>query len=225
MRHAVVEWVRICIRVLADESSLTRICQEKARVGITEPADLDCAATESSNIREEGFNTSERQENTSETSPPFVFVPREIIESVVRVEGFENSIIVSENYEWRPMQNVGITYRARLNIPKPALNANQRITIGEKAMVSLEIPRGWRMKRKTRIAHVTPTIVGLDISGLTTLRPCTAPRTDWAGVRTPSAMTMETAKTPIIFNNRRKNFVSSIVERRVFCDRLSLFVS
>ncbi len=30
--------------------------------------------------------------------------------------------------------------------------------------------------------------------GFTTLRPWTAPRTDWAGVRTPSAMTMETSE-------------------------------
>lgn len=31
------------------------------------------------------------------------------------------------------------------------------------------------------MAHVVPTIVGLVISGLTTLSPWTAPRTDWAG--------------------------------------------
>lgn len=116
------------------------------------------------------------------------------------------------------------TNRAKLKIPNPALKASQIMTIGENATVSLDIPRGWTTNSTTRIAQVTPTMVGLEMSGLTTLRPCTAPRTDCAGVKTPSAITMDTAKTPIVLSKRRKNLVCSSVDRTVFCDLLSSFV-
>jgi len=96
---------------------------------------------------------------------------------------------------------------------------------GEKTIVILEMPNGCRRNSRISIPHVTPTIVGFEMSGLTTLRPCTAPKTDCAGVNTPSAMTMDTESTPIVFSRFRKNLVFSIVERTVLVDRPSSWVN
>jgi hypothetical protein len=79
---------------------------------------------------------------------------------------------------------------------------SQIITIGENANVSFVIPNGWMKKRATRIASVTPITVLREMSGETTWMPCTAPKTDCAGVRTPSAMTIVTAKIPITCKRR-----------------------
>jgi len=66
-------------------------------------------------------------------------------------------------------------------MPNPALNPSQIMTIGANVTAIFVVPKGWIKNRRIRMAHVVPTIVGLVISGLTTLSPWTAPRTDWAG--------------------------------------------
>jgi len=69
------------------------------------------------------------------------------------------------------------------------------MTIGAQALEILVIPIGWTMNRTTRMAQLTPIMVLVVMLELATLRPCTAPRTDWAGVRTPSAMIRLTPNT------------------------------
>ena len=84
-------------------------------------------------------------------------------------------------------------------MPKAALNASQIMTTGAKNPAIFVVPRGWIRKSTMRMPHVVPTTVDLVMSGFTTMRPWTAPRMDWAGVRTPSHMTIDTASTPIVF--------------------------
>ena len=52
-----------------------------------------------------------------------------------------------------------------------------------------------------RMAQEVPTMVDLVMLSLTTSRPWMAPRTDCAGVSTPSDMTRETPRTPMTFRN------------------------
>lgn len=80
-------------------------------------------------------------------------------------------------------------------------------------MAKRDRPRGWMKKRTRMMPHEVPTTVELEMSGLTTLRPWTAPRTDCAGVRTPSERTMDTARTPIVLSRPRKTRLLSIRER------------
>lgn len=55
------------------------------------------------------------------------------------------------------------------------------MTIGANVTAIFVVPRGWIRKRRIRIAQVVPIMVAFVMSGLTTLSPWTAPRTDWAG--------------------------------------------
>src|SRR5690242_1374038 len=89
------------------------------------------------------------------------------------------------------------TYLAKLYIPKAEFSASQMMTIGENAFEIRLMPNGWARNSKTKIVQVTPMMVDFEIFLLISLRPCTAPRTDCAGVRTPSAMAIDTAKTPM----------------------------
>jgi hypothetical protein len=50
--------------------------------------------------------------------------------------------------------------------------------MGENTMVSLEIPRGCNTNSRIKIAQVTPTMVDFSILSFTTVKPCTAPKTD-----------------------------------------------
>ncbi len=95
-------------------------------------------------------------------------------------------------------------------MPKPELNSSQMMTIGAKVVASLLVPRGWIKKRSIRMPAVVPTTVALEMLGTTTLRPCTAPRTDWAGVKIPSDVTIDTARTPMVFNSPLANLLSSM---------------
>ncbi len=56
-------------------------------------------------------------------------------------------------------------------MPNPALNPSQTMTIGANVTAIFVVPKGWIKNRRIRMAHVVPTIVGLVISGLTTLSP------------------------------------------------------
>ena len=69
------------------------------------------------------------------------------------------------------------------------------MTIGAQALEILVIPKGWTTNRTTRIAQLTPIMVLVVMLELATLRPWIAPRTDCAGVRTPSAMIRLTPNT------------------------------
>lgn len=89
------------------------------------------------------------------------------------------------------------TYLARLYIPKAEFNASQTITIGENAAEKRLIPNGCAKNNRTRMVQVTPIIVDLEMFLLISFKPCTAPRTDCAGVNTPSAIAIDTAKTPM----------------------------
>src|SRR5271155_1005055 len=79
------------------------------------------------------------------------------------------------------------------------------MTMGANAPAILVVPKGWIRKRRIKMAAVTPTTVPFEIVGSTTLRPCTAPRTDWAGVKTPSEITIETARAPIFLRKALRN--------------------
>lgn len=72
------------------------------------------------------------------------------------------------------------------------LKRSHTTTMGANVVPNLAVPKGCMEKRKTRAAHETPTIAGVPSSGLTTRMPWMAPRTDYAGVRTPSATIIET---------------------------------
>lgn len=115
-------------------------------------------------------------------------------------------------------------------MPKQALNPSQMMTIGANVTASFSVPKGWTTKSRIKMPQVVPTIVDCLIPGTTTFSPCTAPRTDWAGVRTPSDMTIEllevrgvtwhftwtrtyTASTPIVFSRPLANLLFSRRER------------
>ena len=94
------------------------------------------------------------------------------------------------------------------------------MTIGANVLAILEVPRGWMRNRRTRMAQVTPMTVPLVMSGFTTESPCMAPRTDCAGVRTPSDMTRETPRTPMTFSAVLAIRLCSMPERSVRPDGL-----
>jgi hypothetical protein len=89
------------------------------------------------------------------------------------------------------------TYLARLYIPNVELSVSHIMTMGEKTTEIRLIPKGWSRKSRISIAHVTPMIVDFVMVLSSSFKPWTAPRTDCAGVNTPSAMAIDTAKTPI----------------------------
>lgn len=53
-------------------------------------------------------------------------------------------------------------------MPNTRLKRSHMMTIGAKELASLVVPKGWMRKSTTKIAHDTPTIVVLEISGATT---------------------------------------------------------
>jgi hypothetical protein len=55
---------------------------------------LDSAPTERSNIGKQSLNTSEAEKNTSKASPTLIFIAGQIIEGVVRIESFQNGVVV-----------------------------------------------------------------------------------------------------------------------------------
>ena len=103
---------------------------------------------------------------------------------------------------------------ARLYIPNMALKASQIITIGANVVAILLVPSGWIRKRHINMPAVVPTTVDLLMPGATTSRPCTAPRTDWAGVKTPSDITIDTARTPMTLSTVLANTLFSRPRRR-----------
>jgi len=82
-------------------------------------------------------------------------------------------------------------------MPEQKLNSSQTTTMGAKDVPSLDVPNGWMAKRKTRMAHEMPTMADRDSVGSATVMPWIAPRTDCAGVSTPSARTSDTPRTPM----------------------------
>lgn len=56
-------------------------------------------------------------------------------------------------------------------IPKHKLKSNQMTTIGAYVVPSFEVPKGWMRKSRIKIAHVTPMMVLVVISGATTFKP------------------------------------------------------
>ena len=82
-------------------------------------------------------------------------------------------------------------------MPKDRFSSSQTMTMGAKADAMRDVPSGWMLKSRTRMAHEIPTMALVPTFGFTTVMPWIAPRTDWAGVSTPSLMTSETPKTPI----------------------------
>ena len=103
-------------------------------------------------------------------------------------------------------------------MPKIALNNSQTMTMGAKADAILDVPRGWMRNSSTRMPQEIPTIAGVPIDGLTTEMPWIAPRTDCAGVRTPSESTRLTPKTPMTLSIALTKQLRSIPERRVRLD-------
>jgi hypothetical protein len=80
-------------------------------------------------------------------------------------------------------------------MPEHALNSSQMTTIGAQALAILWMPKGWTRKSRIRMAQDTPMIVPVEMFEFTTVRPWIAPRTDWAGVSSPSAMIRLTPRT------------------------------
>lgn len=94
MWYTVVEGVRVCFGVFADEGGLAGVGEKEARVGITKPTDLNGLSAESAYVGKEGFNTSKGQKYTAEAAPAFVLVPSQVIETIVWVERFEDCVVV-----------------------------------------------------------------------------------------------------------------------------------
>jgi len=88
------------------------------------------------------------------------------------------------------------------------------MTIGAQALEILVIPKGWTTNRITRIAQLTPIMVLVVMLGLATLMPWIAPRTDCAGVRTPSAMIRLTPNTASTLSKPRVKRLFSRALRR-----------
>jgi hypothetical protein len=60
------------------------------------------------------------------------------------------------------------------------------------------VPKGWMANSKTKIPQVVPTTAPFPIEGTMTSKPCTAPRIDCAGVKTPSDMTTVNVLTHLL---------------------------
>lgn len=210
--------------MFTDVCCLATVRKQKTRISVAQPAELNCMAAEGTNVSEEGFNPSESKKYTAQAPPAMVFVAYQVFESIVRVESFQYRVVIPA-LSVETMRRERWSYLARLYTPKPALSSNHTMTIGEKTMVSFDMPSGCTTNNRIRIAQVTPMIVDLSMSGLTTLSPWTAPSTDWAGVKTPSAMTMETESTPIVFRRPRKNLEFSIPDRMFLVERPKSLVS
>ena len=69
-----------------DICSLATVCKQETRICIAQPTELDSVTAESTNISEEGFDSSEGKKDTTEAPPAMVLVTYEIFESVVRIE-------------------------------------------------------------------------------------------------------------------------------------------
>jgi len=85
--------------------------------------------------------------------------------------------------------------------------------LGANVVAILVVPSGWMKKRTTRMPQVVPTMVAVLMPGSTTAKPWMAPRTDWAGVSTPSAMTMDTPRTPMVLRKPRITLLVSMAWR------------
>ena len=112
------------------------------------------------------------------------------------------------------------------------------MTIGANALPILDVPRGWIRKRQIKMAQVVPTMVDEEISDLTISRlraisvvtnseprgscigsyPWMAPRTDCAGVSTPSKIPSVSSDQPRSFqrtghNQRHPKYTNDLQER------------
>jgi hypothetical protein len=63
-------------------------------------------------------------------------------------------------------------------MPVQKLNRSQIITIGAHAEATFVVPNGCTAKRRIRMVHETPMMVGVVILDEATLRPWIAPNTD-----------------------------------------------
>lgn len=77
-----------------DMRRLPAVCEEQTRICIAEPAYLHGASTESTNVREESFDSSEAEQNAAETSPAHVLVANEVLKRIVWVESFQYSVVI-----------------------------------------------------------------------------------------------------------------------------------
>src|SRR5690242_10975668 len=91
--YAVEEWISVGLWTLGNERRLADVGDEETWVYKSNPADLNCLSTESSNTGEENFHTGEAQEDATKTAPPAVSVAYEIVECVVWVEGLQHAMI------------------------------------------------------------------------------------------------------------------------------------
>ena len=55
-------------------------------------------------------------------------------------------------------------------MPNDMLKVNHIMTTGANALAIFEVPNGWMRKSRTKMPHVVPTIVAVEMSPLTTFR-------------------------------------------------------
>ena len=75
--------------------------------------------------------------------------------------------------------------RSRLELPRYPVVTNQTAITGPKTLPTFVVPFFWKMNSVNRIPSVAGTTIYLS-AGVITSRPSVAPRTEIAGVITPS---------------------------------------
>lgn len=94
LRGSIVEGVRVRVWVFAYVCSLATICEQKTRIGITQPTELDRMTAESTNVGEKSFDSSKGKKYAAKAPPAMVFVAYQVFESIVRVECLQDRVVV-----------------------------------------------------------------------------------------------------------------------------------
>lgn len=74
--------------MLANESSLTNICEKETRKSEAKPADLNRSHTESPEVRKQGFDPGESKQNPPQIPPAICLVTNQVLKSVSGVKGY-----------------------------------------------------------------------------------------------------------------------------------------